>query len=132
MPPINPPKDVDSINGEDLEDFAIETHEWLSLVSLDSPRIDPDNKIDSFLSRYAAPGESRIRSKLVRISWRGFLPPIWVHETFVEALLLTPRDSWLACSVVGFEEGWSCESKDCTILRPPGAPNEYVLWEIVS
>jgi ribonuclease P/MRP protein subunit RPP40 len=130
MPRLKPPTDVDSIYGEDLDDFAIETHEWLSMISLNSPRIESEDKIDSFLSRYAAPGEPEITSKLVRITWRGFLPTSWVHKTFVEALLLTPRDSWLACSVGGFEEGWSCESKDCTILRPPDAVNEYVLWEV--
>lgn len=130
LPPLNPPTDMDHQYGGDFEDFATETHEWLSLISLGSSRIDLDDKIDSFLSRYVPPGNTGTRSKLVKITWKGFLTSAWAHRTFVEALVAAPRDAWFAYSVMGFGGGWSGDTKDCTVLKPPNAPNEYVLWEV--
>lgn len=129
LPQLNPPLDIDPLG---LEDFAVEIHEWLSLIAMNSPRIDPEDKIDPFLSRYITPGGPNTVSKLVRITWRGFMTAIWVHKTFMKVLLAAPRDAWFAYSVVGFGEGWSGDSKDCTILKPPDAPNEYVMWEIAQ
>jgi ribonuclease P/MRP protein subunit RPP40 len=132
LPPLNPPSDIDPLYDGNFEDYAVEIHEWFSLISLNSPRINPEDNIDPFLSRYATPGESNTRSKFVKVTWRGFLTPTWVHKTFMETLLAAPRDAWFAYSAVGFGEGWSGDSKDCTILKPPDAPNEYVMWEIAQ
>jgi ribonuclease P/MRP protein subunit RPP40 len=130
IPPLKPPTDTSLEYGEDFDDFAVETHEWLSLISLDSPRINPDDRIDSFLSRYASPGQSTTDSKVVKISWRGFLSPSWANRIFVQALLTVPREAWFAYTVGGFGNVSSSSSKDCTILKVPDAPNEYLLWEV--
>lgn len=132
IPPLTPPADIQHTYNEDFDDFAVETHEWLSLISLNSPRINPKDGMDSFLSRYIPPGGSSTESKLVKITWQGFLRPSWAHGLFVEALLATPRESWFSCSVVGFGETWSGDGKDSTILKPPHTSNEYVLWEVTS
>ncbi|TVY82004.1 Ribonuclease P protein subunit p40 [Lachnellula suecica] len=130
LPTLTPPKDVDSTYSADFEDYAVELQEWLALVLLQSTQIQPENTIDPFLSRYAPPGDSHTQTKLVKISWQGFLSPTWVHELFVKVLLAVPRDTWFAFCVGGFGEGISGDSKNCTILRLPDAPNEYVLWEV--
>ena len=130
IPLLKPPTDPGSDYGEDFEDFAVEIHEWLSLISLESPRINPDDHIDSFLSRYASPGESKTSSDLVKISWRGFLSPSWAHKMFVHMLLIVPRDAWFVYTAGGFGEVWSGGGRDCTILKVPDAPNEYLLWEV--
>lgn len=130
MPLLKPPTDVDRAYGADFEDYAIDTHEWLSLVLLDSPRIDPDDKIDPFLSRYVPPGDTPTPRKLVKITWRGFISPNWAHKMFVQMLLATPRDQWFGYCVDGFCEGSSGSGKHCTILKLADAPNEYVLWDI--
>ena len=130
IPPLKPPTDTSLEYGEDFDDFAVETHEWLSLISLDSPRINPDDRIDSFLSRYASPGQSTTYSNVVKISWRGFLSPSWANRIFVRALLTVPREAWFAYTVGGFGNVSSSSSKDCTILKVPDAPNEYLLWEV--
>jgi ribonucleases P/MRP protein subunit RPP40 len=130
LPSLKPPTDVDRTYGADLEDYAVELQEWLALILLESPRISPDDKIDPFLSRYAPPGDSHTNTKLVKLTWQGFLSPTWAHKTFVKILLATFRDAWFAYCVGGFGEGISGESKNCTILRLPDTPNEYVLWEI--
>jgi ribonuclease P/MRP protein subunit RPP40 len=130
MPSLKPPTDTSSEYGDDFKDFAVETHEWLSLISLNSPRVNPDDQIDSFLSRYVPPGESTTRSNLVKITWRGFLSPSWAHKLFVHALLNVPQEVWFVYYVGGFGGVRVEGSKDCTILKVPDAPNEYLLWEV--
>jgi len=130
MPSLKPPTEVDPLYGADFEDYAVDTHEWLSLVLLNSPRINPDDEVDPFLCRYVPPGDSFINSNLVKVTWRGFIPPSWAHKTFVQLLLAFPQDAWFAYSVVGFGDGPLGASKSCTTLKLPDAPNEYVLWEI--
>jgi ribonucleases P/MRP protein subunit RPP40 len=132
VPPLKPPVDANSGYGEDFEDFAVETHEWLSLISLDSPRVKADDNIDSFLSRYVSPADTTTSSNLVRITWRGFLSPSWAHNMFVQALLAVPSEAWFVCSLGGFGEAWHGGSEDCTILRVPNSPKEYLLWEVTQ
>lgn len=131
VPPLRPSLTDHSGNevGE-FDEYAVETHEWLSLISLNSPRVDPEDKLDPFLSRYAPPGDLTTRSKLVKATWQGFLSPAWAHKIFVQALLAASRDSWFSYSVAGFGEGWSGSRRDCTILKPPESSDEYVLWEV--
>ncbi|KAG4443567.1 hypothetical protein IFR05_000944 [Cadophora sp. M221] len=129
-PSLNPPTEVDNSYGGDFEDYAVETEEWLSLISLNSPRINPHDKIDPYLSRYIPPGDTHTSCKLVRITWRGFLSPTWAHKMFVQMLLATPRNGWFAYCVDGFGEGSPGYGKHCTILKVPDTQNEYVSWEI--
>ncbi len=130
IPSLKPPTEVDDLYGADFEDYAIETHEWLSLIQLESPRVDSEDRIDPYLSRYSVPGDDATNASLVKITWRGFLSSSWAHKTFVQTLLAAPQDSWFVCSVAGFGEGSLGECKDCTILKLPDAAQEYVLWEI--
>ena len=125
---MNPPTEATSGYDGAFEDFAVEIHEWLSLISLGSPRVDHFDRTDPVLSRYVPPGESLKKTKLVKIRWQGFLAPSWVHKLFAQIVLSFPNKSWLAFTVSGFLEGWSARSKDCTILRLPD--KEYVLWEV--
>ena len=131
QPSLEPPKEVDPTYGADFEDYAIELQEWLALVLLESPRIGPDDKIDPFLSRYAPPGDSQTCTKLVKLTWQGFLAPTWAHQAFVQILLAAPQEAWFAYCVGGFGEGISGENKNCTVLRLPNAPKEYIFWEVV-
>jgi len=130
LPSLKPPTDVDPAYGADFEDYAVELQEWWALILLESPRVSPDDKIDPFLSRYAPPGDPHTNTKLVKLTWQGFLSPTWAHKTFVQIFLAAPQDSWFMYCVGSFSEGISGESKSCTILRLPDAPNEYVLWEV--
>lgn len=128
-PVLTPPAETNSSYADDFEDYAVEIHEWMSLIQLSSPRIDPSDKLDPFLSRYS-PGDNLSNSSLVKITWRGFLSPTWAHQTFVQMVLAAPKDAWFVCSVASFVEGSLENCKDCTILKLPDAPNEYVLWEM--
>ena len=72
---------------EELEDYAIELHEWLSLVSMHSPRVICNDQIDPYLSRYRVPErDTATSSKLVTVEWSGFLPSSWIRDLFVEVV----------------------------------------------
>ena len=129
-PSLKPPANVLSEYDGDFEDFAVNIHEWLAMISLGSPRINLNDQIDPVISRYASPAVSTTASKLVKITWRGFLAPSWAHKLFTQLLLTSPDDSWFAFYVCGFGEGWSGHSKDCTILKLAGGTKEYVLWDV--
>lgn len=129
-PDFKPPTENKSNYDEEFREFATETHEWLSLVSLESPRVRSTDNIDPFLSRYDPPKSLETTEELVKVTWTGFISPSWAHNTFIQVLLVAPKNSWLSYYVGGFSESWNGESKNCTILKLPDVPNDYVLWEV--
>ncbi|KAM0133267.1 hypothetical protein ACHAO1_006366 [Botrytis cinerea] len=129
-PEFKPPVENNRNYDEDFREFAVEIHEWLSLISLESPRVNSTDKVDPFLSRYDLPIGSDETEELVKVTWTGFIPPTWAHTTFIQILLAAPRNSWFSYYVGGFSDSWNGESKNCTILKLPDVPNDYVLWEV--
>ncbi|KAI1467678.1 ribonuclease P 40kDa subunit-domain-containing protein [Daldinia caldariorum] len=133
MPSLKPPATILSNQSRlDLDEFATDLYEWLSLVRLDSPRINVDDKIDPYLSSYAVPGDldDLSEGKLCRISWQGFVPPRWTRQTLVDVILALPAKSWFSLSTTTFARDIIGDSADCTIFRPPNASGEYLLWDI--
>ena len=130
IPSLKPPTDIDPSYGRDFEDYVVEIHEWLSMAILESPRLSPDDDINSFLSRYAVPGETT-EGSLVKITWQGFIAPSWTHQNFVKALLAVPKDAWFAYSVTGFAEGWAAGGQNSMVLKLPDSPSDFVLWDVV-
>jgi ribonuclease P/MRP protein subunit RPP40 len=130
LPILTPTLEAGTVDGAEFEDYAVELHEWLALLLLESPRVDPGSKVDPYLCGYIPPSKSTTNTSLVKLTWKDFLPASWAHQTFVQVLLAIPRESWFVYCVGGFAEGWSRESKNCTILRLPDAPNEYILWDV--
>ena len=84
-------------------DWALETHEWLGMVALQSPRVQASDSIDPYLCRYSVPdAENAETYNLVRVSWKGFIPSEWIRDLFVQlwygtsdlpSLPLFPKDS---------------------------------------
>lgn len=147
MPEIKVPKlRLDEVSGDesnpnDFSDYTTELYEWLSLITLSSPRITSTDQIDPFLSRYTPPFPTTLNHDLVKMTWNGFLPSKWVHETFVKILLLmTEADgggektkNWFSFGVSGFHGSWSRDSRDALVLKLPGkGPGEYLLWEVTQ
>lgn len=135
VPPMTVSADlIRSGNRESFEELATDLHEWLSLVRLGSPRIEARDEIDPFLSRYQVPVgeglEQAHKTKLCKITWQGFLAPSWVRQTLVDVLLATPSRSWFALSSTTFSQSVTGDNKDYTMLRPPGSPGEFFLWDV--
>jgi len=132
VPRLRPPTGG-SGDEDDFGAFATDIYEWLSLIQLESPRVDVKDRIDPFLSRYRPPASDNPSGEaetLMRISWEGFFSPSWAHKTFVQAVLAATTKSWFAYVVSGFPESLPAGSRDCTILKIPGPSSEYMLWEV--
>lgn len=68
-----------------FKDWALERHEWLGLVALQSPRLRVDDEIDPYLSRYSVPDrDSAVVSNAVVLQWSGFIPALWVKGLLIE------------------------------------------------
>lgn len=136
LPSLKPPTSDLISEGEtqDLPDSMNEIYEWLSLVRLQSPRVLSNDSVDSFLSRYQPPGDSseHTPTELCTITWEGFLSPTFVHKMLVDVILKLPSRDWFSLVVSSFSKGFSGDAAECTFLRPPNTPGEYMLWEIRS
>jgi ribonucleases P/MRP protein subunit RPP40 len=133
LPRLQPPEGHRDMYEDDFSDFSVEMYEWISLISLGSPRVDLNDRIDPFLSRYAPPAagdQSLGITKLVKINWKGFASSLWAHKVFVQVLLAAKPGMWFSFAVSGFDESIRTGGGDCTILKLPGAQTEYMLWEV--
>ncbi|KJX96992.1 ribonuclease p protein subunit [Zymoseptoria brevis] len=82
---------------------AAEVLEWLSLGMLRSPRILKEDDVDVFLSRYRVPndaGEPR-EQDLVRLQWRGLIPPTFAHKILLAATKAAGQQ-WVAVNGQAF------------------------------
>jgi len=67
------------------DDAALSLHEYLSLITLHSPRLSAADAIDPLLSRYEAPDAANMQAgNVVHVRWRGFIPAVWVRGMVVE------------------------------------------------
>lgn len=113
-----------------LEEVATELYEWLSLVRLGSPRAAAKDDIDPYLSRYRAPGDSEGHMHVCRLSWQGFASASWLRGLLVDVLVSCPPQSWFSLSSTAFSKDVNRGSDEVTILKPPGATGEYLMWEM--
>ena len=118
----------------ELDEYATDVYEWLYLVRLGSPRVAVGDTIDPYLSTYAVPGgldgEGAQEGKLCRVSWEGFLSPTWARQLLADVVLAVPPKAWFSLSATSFARSIVGDHTECTILRPPGSPGEYFLWDI--
>ncbi|KAK0620008.1 ribonuclease P 40kDa subunit-domain-containing protein [Immersiella caudata] len=133
VPPLQPTaKLMDSHSREDLECFSTELYEWLSLVRLESPRINHKDDIDPFLCRYRTPGSGDL-TEIYKISWQGYLSSKWCRDTLVHLMANIPtKSSWFSFSTTSFSKAVAGDNAECTILRPPTSTGEYLMWEVKS
>ncbi len=130
IPKLSPEADWLSPGGrEDFEDFSTGLYEWLSLVRLQSPRIEVGDHIDQYLSRYQVPSAEG-EGKICKITWKGFLSPSWSRQTLIDILAALPTDSWFSFSATSFPKGLAGDTAECTVLRPPNSSGEYLMWEV--
>lgn len=118
-----------SNSNEDFDDYAVEVREWLALVTLDSPRLDVNDEIDPYLSRYTPPESSTEGVQLDRVTWEGFLDPSWAHKALVEVLAAKCSLNWFAFCFSSFPTKLEASTRDCTFLKLSGR-DEYILWEV--
>ncbi|KAI3331604.1 ribonuclease P 40kDa subunit [Xylariaceae sp. AK1471] len=133
IPPLKIPSAIlADRNRQELDEYAMEVYEWLSLVRLESPRVKLGDSVDPYLSTYVVPGNaSEIdKGRLCKISWQGFIPPSWAANALADLIKALPPKAWFSISTTPFTRVAIGHGADCTIMRPPSSPGEYVLWEI--
>lgn len=94
---------------QDASSEATELLEWLSLVANQSPRVQSDDKIDPYLSRYRVPdgpigkdgGPIPNTERLAILRWHGFVPASFVSKILLAALRAS-ADGWFAISATSF------------------------------
>ncbi|PKS05078.1 hypothetical protein jhhlp_008445 [Lomentospora prolificans] len=126
-------KDLAGCDKIEFEETAADFYEWLSLIRLDSPRVEFDDGIDPYLSRYQIPRcpEGPQTCKLRRVTWQGFMPSTWARTALAEILREVSFKSWLAFSTTTFSKGsMTSENAECTFFRPPNSGGQYILWEV--
>lgn len=68
-----------------FKEWALETQQWLDLVSLQSPQVLQNDQTDPYLSRYqvregpAGP----ITQDIITVTWQGFISSSWVRSLLV-------------------------------------------------
>ncbi|KAI1201691.1 ribonuclease P 40kDa subunit [Nemania serpens] len=133
IPRLEPPSTIiDNKDRQELDEYATGVYEWLSLVRLGSPRVNLGDDIDPYLSTYTIPGAPTEGSedRLCKVRWQGFISPSWAATTLAELIKALPPKAWFAFSTTPFTRVVVGYGADCTIMRPPGSPGEYLLWEI--
>lgn len=125
---------VSGAESHELPETLGDIYEWLSLVRLQSPRISPQDSVDPFISRYQLPTEASEQNSthICTITWQGLLPPAFAQTLLVDVILRLPSRDWVALSVSSFSKGVRGDGAECTFLRPPETPGEYMLWEVRS
>lgn len=137
LPPFDPHDGILNQSREDTEIFCAELYEWLSLVRLQSPRVETGDSIDPYLSCYQVPGErgdAHPHAKVCVVSWTGFFSSRLAREILIDAMAAVPSKSWLSVSFSTFpsSKGLSGGCAECTFFRPPKSDGEYMLWEVKS
>ncbi|RYP18425.1 hypothetical protein DL765_003937 [Monosporascus sp. GIB2] len=133
FPPLRPPSVVlERRSRLELDEYATDVYEWLSLIRLGSPRILASDKIDPYLSTYAVPGgvEDISEGRVCKVSWEGFISSTWTRQLLADIILALPSKSWFSLSATTFAKSIVGDCTECTILRPPNSPGEYFLWDI--
>lgn len=77
---------VSDLTGLYDQEDALMLHEYIQLFSLGSPRLSAHDSIDPHLSRYEVPdfGNGIGKKNMVRLRWRGFIPPQFISRLFLE------------------------------------------------
>jgi len=104
MDEIATPEFPDSLNSDDPIS-ATELLEWLSLVSLASPRVQGTDQVDPILSRYSTPQfDDRVTlgmQTLKRYRCHGFIPAPYILKVLFVSFKST-GDKWFALSAKSF------------------------------
>jgi ribonuclease P/MRP protein subunit RPP40 len=135
--PFNiPPSILATTDRPGLEEWASDLYEWMSLVRLGSPRIETQDSIDSYLSRYDAPIDQSLDTtsevELCKATWQGLIAPEWFRQLLVEVITTCPSQPWFFISASTFSNNFAGSGSEIALLRPPEANGEYVMWEIAS
>ncbi|CAF9903677.1 MAG: hypothetical protein GOMPHAMPRED_000492 [Gomphillus americanus] len=107
--------------------------DWLSLLTLQSPRVDSADTIDPYLCRYTIPSPSPsptppIPLSITTLRWQGFIPATWLSRiTALSASILQPNaTAWFAINATAIKIDQDENSSDgwCLLTFPERAAQD--------
>ncbi|KAF7562038.1 hypothetical protein G7046_g2083 [Stylonectria norvegica] len=116
----------------ELEQEATECYEWLALIRLGSPRVEPRDDVDPYIARYQISNDMEGEVTVRKLSWQGFISANWLRDLLVDVLVACPSGSWFFLSATSFSTGVLCNGDELAFLRPPAAGGKYLMWETKS
>jgi ribonucleases P/MRP protein subunit RPP40 len=152
IPTLCPPLKIQADYNNNLMEYGQGVYEYISLLSLSSPRVHASDDVDPYLSRYdvnhapVEPGQNLpITGEIVRILYSGLLPSLWISDLFTATQRATQRHTvnlsmWFSFSVHGFQNtpiSWEGsqhgnlnggENQYC-ILRTPVRPTPPYVYD---
>lgn len=111
---------------------ASDLYEWLSLIRLESPRVRAGDHVDPYLSRYRAPGDASGQMEVCRVSWQGFISTQWVRGLLAALVTKCPSQAWFSLNATELAKNIYATGNEISLVRPQGASDEYLMWEIKS
>ncbi len=87
VPPLRPHEAGDAFDASDIGEWSNSVVEWLGLVALESPRIQAEDIVDPYLSRWAFPeGTTEQATPIRTIRWEGMVDSGWVTQLLISCM----------------------------------------------
>ncbi|KAG5984621.1 hypothetical protein E4U55_003954 [Claviceps digitariae] len=118
----------------ETQQIGLHVYEWLSLLRLESPRVQSGDSIDTFLSRYKVASNEHSEHEhtgVCKISWVGLIGATWFQTLVRDLLAAHPAEGWLSVSSNSFHDvSLSGNGSELVILRPSAKENQYIMWTL--
>lgn len=117
-----PPRSLEESSAYHRSDTSEDILEWLSLITLQSPRLNSTDDIDSYLSRYAIPTSASSNAITVTtLRWHGFIPASWICRIvgLCTSMFQADGQAWYAVTAVAIrtEQGGQ-RGEGCCLFFP--------------
>ncbi|KAG6061395.1 hypothetical protein E4U32_002995 [Claviceps aff. humidiphila group G2b] len=115
----------------DMQEIGLCVYEWLSLLKLDSPRVQYGDDVDTFLSRYRVASRDREQVRICRISWVGLIGTSWFQNLVRDVMTVNATEGWLSFSSNSFyDASLSGIGSELVMLRPSTKEDQYLMWRL--
>ncbi|KAG6044035.1 hypothetical protein E4U39_003860 [Claviceps sp. Clav50 group G5] len=115
----------------DMQEIGLCVYEWLSLLRLESPRVQYGDDVDTFLSRYRVASRDREQVRVCRISWVGLIGTTWFQNLVRDVMTVNATEGWLSFSSNSFYDvSLSGIGSELVMLRPSTKEDQYLTWRL--
>ncbi|KAG5932285.1 hypothetical protein E4U60_005337 [Claviceps pazoutovae] len=117
----------------DMQEIGLCVYEWLSLLKLESPRVQYGDNVDTFLSRYRVASRDRKQVSICRISWVGLIGTTWFQNLVRDVMTVNATEGWLSFSSNSFcDVSLSGIGSELVMLRASTKEDQYLTWRLIG
>ncbi|KAG5952223.1 hypothetical protein E4U58_000889 [Claviceps cyperi] len=115
----------------DMQEIGLCVYEWLSLLKMESPRVQYGDNVDTFLSRYRVASRDREQVRICRISWVGLIGTTWFQNLVRDVMTANATEGWLSFGSNSFHDvSLSGIGSELVMLRPSTKEDQYLTWRL--